>query len=185
MDEPEDLLTLSEVVARLRGAGLYKDDHSRSSSVQKFMQNGVLTDHFVLQPGRERAGRHDKRISAAALEQFLASRTATTQPPSGNARAQADGRSAVEELTARIGLLMQERQTDRVTWKRQLQDHEKELYELRRKLLDLEHQARLAGIDADAVREELQDEAGTRQTYENVITQLVGPEDLRDLLDHN
>lgn len=182
MDVPDDLLTLSEVVGRLQAASFYKNDHSRRSGLNQLFRRGDLTDYLTLEPSRTRASKYDRRISAAELELFLASRTRSADPPSTTTRQEAHGLTAVQELIARVDILMQDRAADRETAMRVSRAHENELHGLRQRVLDLEHQARLAEIDDFTARDQLRDEAATRQTYENVITQLVAPNDLGDVL---
>lgn len=170
----DELLTISDVVARFRDAGIGRNDESRRSYIRELMARRppVLEDRLKLADGRRRAGKHDSRITARSVESFL-SHGATT----ASAAHDQDGRTALQEALARLAQLMDERDADRVRVADLRRGDAKRLELQDLEIASLKNKLRHRGIELDTASEAHSDERGTRKAYENVLAQLLSPDD--------
>lgn len=175
----DELLTVSEVVARFRDAGIGQSDESRRSYIRELMARrpAILEDLLELPEGRRRAGRHDPRITAKSVDTFLGAETGSGQKLRTGSYADYDGRTALQEVLARLAQLMSERETDRTQMAARRLEDAARLAEQDLEIANLKNTLRLCRIELDVASEAHFDERGTRVTYENVLAQLLSPED--------
>lgn len=176
----DELLTISDVVARFRDAGIGQSDESRRSYIRELMAKKppVLEDRLKLADDRQRAGKHDLRITVRSVETFL-SHGATTP----SASIDQDGRSALQEALARIAQLMDERDADRAGSAALRREDAKRLGEQDLEIVSLKNLLRHRDIELDTASGAYTDERETRMTYENVLAQLLGPNDASTVFD--
>jgi len=170
----DELLTISDVVARFRDAGICRSDESRRSYIRELMAKRppVLEDRLKLADGRQRAGKHDLRITVRSVETFL-SNGATA----ASAAHDQDGRTALQEALARLGQLMDERDADRTRVAGLRREDAARLAEQDLEIAKLKNALRHKDIELDTASEAHSDEREARKTYENVLAQLLGPDD--------
>lgn len=176
----DELLTISDVVARFRDAGIGQSDESRRSYIRELMAKRppVLEDRLKLADGRQRAGKHDLRITVRSVETFLSHGATTPSAPIDQ-----DGRSALQEALARIAQLMDERDADRARSAALRREDAKRLGEQDLEIVSLKNLLRHRDIELDTASGAYTDERETRMTYENVLAQLLGPNDASTVFD--
>ena len=176
----DELLTISDVVARFREAGICRSDESRRSYIRELMARKppVLEDALELADGRQRAGKHDPRITVRSVETFLNQGTASVISQQDQ-----DGRTALQEALARVGQLMDERDADRTRVAGLRREDAARLAEQDLEIAKLKNALRHKDIELDTASEAHSDERETRKTYENVLAQLLGPDDASTIFD--
>lgn len=170
----DELLTISDVVARFRDEGIGRSDESRRSYIRELMAKRppVLEDRLKLADGRQRAGKHDPRITARSVESFLSHGPTTAGAPHDQ-----DGRTALQEALARIAQLMDDRDAERARTAALRREDAERLGEQDLEIASLKNLLRHRDIELDTASGAHSDERETRMTYENVLAQLLGPDD--------
>ena len=88
-----------------------------------------------------------------------------------------DGRTALQEALARLGQLMDERDADRTRVAGLRREDAARLAEQDLEIAKLKNALRHKDIELDTASEAHSDEREARKTYENVLAQLLGPDD--------